>query len=267
MMLPSYQGSIMDWDRFVVASDGSVAGLHAESYAEALAIRAGAKVVHLNVLPKYESLVTGSGPGLNQGAAGWETAREIAHGVPSVEICRYAESIEASAVVLGHKSRTDARRRMLGDTADAVARRSLIPTLHVPVGQPAPKRLLLALDGTERGMTVARTAASFAARVGLLVDLVTVEPEHWGVATDVTRPPSGRTLQLIERLTAMGLTQSLKVRHGDPALEIANAARELEADVLAIGYRRGGPPAVIEAGSVARRLVHEAPCAVLAVPL
>jgi len=37
--------------------------------------------------------------------------------------------------------------------------------------------------------------------------------------------------------------------------------------VIIIGYRRGGPPGLIEAGSVARQVAHHAPCAVLTVPL
>jgi nucleotide-binding universal stress UspA family protein len=38
-------------------------------------------------------------------------------------------------------------------------------------------------------------------------------------------------------------------------------------DLLAVGFHRGGPPGVIEAGSAARHLAHGAPCAVLTVPL
>jgi nucleotide-binding universal stress UspA family protein len=57
------------------------------------------------------------------------------------------------------------------------------------------------------------------------------------------------------------------VRRGEPAAQILAAALEIETDVIVIGYRRGGPPAVIEAGSVARYVLHHAPCAVLTVPL
>jgi len=39
------------------------------------------------------------------------------------------------------------------------------------------------------------------------------------------------------------------------------------ADVLVIGYHRGGPAGVIEAGSIARRVLHQAECSVLTVPL
>jgi nucleotide-binding universal stress UspA family protein len=39
------------------------------------------------------------------------------------------------------------------------------------------------------------------------------------------------------------------------------------ADVLVVGNHRGGPAGVIEGGSTARRLAHEAPCAVLTIPL
>ena len=49
--------------------------------------------------------------------------------------------------------------------------------------------------------------------------------------------------------------------------QILEAVHETEADVLAIGYHRGGLPGILEAGSTARHLAHTAPCAVLTIPL
>ncbi|MGH7580864.1 MAG: hypothetical protein ACREM9_11870, partial [Gemmatimonadales bacterium] len=49
--------------------------------------------------------------------------------------------------------------------------------------------------------------------------------------------------------------------------QVLAAVEAPEAEVLAIGFNRGGPPGVLEAGSTARRLAHLAPCSVLTIPL
>jgi nucleotide-binding universal stress UspA family protein len=60
---------------------------------------------------------------------------------------------------------------------------------------------------------------------------------------------------------------SISIRRGEIVREILLTVGELEADLLVIGYHRGGPPGVLEAGSTARHLAHTAPCAVLTIPL
>ena len=55
-----------------------------------------------------------------------------AYGLPGIEIGRFAEHVRADLLVLGRKQRSRGQRLLLGDTADAVARRSRIPCLFVP---------------------------------------------------------------------------------------------------------------------------------------
>ena len=78
----------------------------------------------------------------------------IAVGVPAIEICRLAERRQADLMVLGRKQRSQLGRLLLGDTADAVARRSTIPCLFVPHDSGPFRQVLVALDGSERGMLV-----------------------------------------------------------------------------------------------------------------
>jgi nucleotide-binding universal stress UspA family protein len=59
----------------------------------------------------------------------------------------------------------------------------------------------------------------------------------------------------------------LIIRRGVIVESIVTETQEIKADVLVVGYHRGGPPGVLEAGSTARRLVHASPCAVLTIPL
>ena len=51
------------------------------------------------------------------------------------------------------------------------------------------------------------------------------------------------------------------------ASDLVRFTVEGPARLLAFGYHRGGPPGIVEGGSVARGLLHSALCAVLTVPL
>jgi len=79
---------------------------------------------------------------------------------------------------------------------------------------------------------------------------------------------SGLQVRVRELLAGEGFPDApLAIRRGDILERVLAEAQESGADVLAIGYHRGGPPGVLEAGSTARRLAHAAPCAVLTIPL
>ncbi|HMU62303.1 MAG TPA: universal stress protein, partial [Gemmatimonadales bacterium] len=63
------------------------------------------------------------------------------------------------------------------------------------------------------------------------------------------------------------VTTDLRIRRGNVLSELLAEAAEVGARLLAFGYHRGGPPGIVEGGSVARGLLHSALCAVLTVPL
>jgi nucleotide-binding universal stress UspA family protein len=197
----------------------------------------------------------------------------VAFGIPGIEICRYAERNGADLLVLGRKRHTQRMRLLLGDTADAVARRSRFPSLFVPPPAGGLTRVLVALDGSARGMNVLDQACGFAKAVGAGVEVATVErapidePEHQASLLPIARSTS-LEMRAQETLLREGLPgRALSIRRGDAVEQILAAATEADADVLAIGYHRGGPPGALEAGSVARRVAHAAPCAVLTIPL
>ena len=58
---------------------------------------------------------------------------------------------------------------------------------------------------------------------------------------------------------------AVQLGNGEPVAEIMAASAGW--DVLVVGYHRGGPPGIIEGGSVARRLAHMVPGALMTVPL
>jgi nucleotide-binding universal stress UspA family protein len=289
----------VDLRRIVVAADESEAGRHAVRTGVDVATRASARVtvmrtVPVSVTPVFAGVRGGSDecafPGEvveNDRLRRWlesdvlppesraEVATAIAYGLPGVEICRYAEALGADLLVLGRKPRSQMSRLLLGDTADAVARRSRLPCLFVPPGVGAIRRLLVALDGSERGLTVLRAACGLALAVGATVGVVTAEREPAGEPSQrASALPVERSEQLRSQVRLFlsqecpdGARVAVDVRRGPIVEQILRAVEESAADALAVGYHRGGPPGIIEAGSTARHLAHRAPCAVLTVPL
>jgi nucleotide-binding universal stress UspA family protein len=199
----------------------------------------------------------------------------IAYGVPGIEICRFGESRDADLLVLGRKPRSHLARLLLGDTADAVARRSRLPCLFVPPNSGPIRRLLVALDGTDRGLAVLQAACGFARATKASLAVVTVEqepaaePAHLASALPVERSTrlQSQVRQLLSRECVDGARTVIDVRRGPVVEQVLATVEQSAADALVVGYHRGGPPGVIEVGSTARHLAHTAPCAVLTVPL
>lgn len=201
----------------------------------------------------------------------------VTFGIPGIEICRFAEGQSADLLILGRKLRSQMTRLLLGDTADAVVRRSRTPCLLVPPGSGELRQLLVALDGSERGMTVLTAACGFARGLGVSLRIVSVQYSPDGEPGDLGSTLSvGRSSQLRGRIGAVlgreleaiaGAPTAVEIRRGAIVPQILAEVDVSHPDVLVFGYHRGGPPGVIETGSTARHLAHTAPCAVLTIPL
>jgi len=278
-------------DRIVVAVDNSEASREAARYAARIAMLCGGELTVLAVAPGVgapgannstpldliEASLGGDffaeHPGLPVDLAG-------VHGLPQVEIGRYAEHRKADLIVLGRKERTRSARLFLGDTADAVLRRSRIPCLLVPPSLLTFSRLTAAVDGTDRGFAVYEYADAFAQACALELNIVTVEPQWtgeppvlskqiWSTRTEKLAAQIGSRTRRARKSAPRGgscVTDDLHVRHGEAVGEIVAEVVESGSDVLILGFHRGGPPLVVSTGSVSRKLVHAAPCAVLSVP-
>ena len=290
----------MQLQHIVAAADESDAGRQAVRTAVELASRCSSRVTILRVVaveavPRFAGVAEGTGMVSGPMSAddslevdrlrrwleadvlsGGETERVelgVGYGIPGIEICRFSEDRGADLVVLGRTRHSQMARLLLGDTADAVARRSRFPCLFVPHGSGDPKKALVALDGSDRGMTVLNQACNFARYTGANIQVVTVErqPADEPLSVVPSIPVARSSLLQVrvrEVLTREGLPDTpLAIRRGDTVEQILHVARASGPDVLVIGYHRGGPPGVLEAGSTARRLAHAAPCAVLTIPL
>jgi len=278
----------MELRHVVAATDQSAAGHHAVLVAARLAEHAGARLTVLQVRPALAP--SGAPPGETTTDAEHQTllrdlsrsleaelvrlashtkpAFTVMSGVPGIEIPRYAEEHGGDLLVLGRERRTQRQRMFLGDTADAVARRSRVPCLFVGVDSDELGPMLVCVDGTERSLEVYQTAMDFSRAAGIGATAVTVEPvwlnepEHLAATL-----PASRTLRLNRTLDRGPNPSDLRIRRGHVLSELLAEAVDTGARLMALGYRRGGPPGIVEGGSVARGLLHSALCAVLTVPL
>jgi nucleotide-binding universal stress UspA family protein len=140
--------------------------------------------------------------------------------------------------------------------------------------------VLVALDGTVRGFAVLSGAMDLVRGIGGTVGVVSVDTATDDEGSDL---PTGRTQRLVDGVKQLMASRDLgrgtwnsDGGRGEPAIriprgqvveEVLREVAQTGTNILVVGYRRGGPAAVIEAGSIARRLVHEAPCAILTIPL
>lgn len=285
----------MQLRHILAATDESDAGRQAVRTAIDLAALTSARITILRVLATEASrnlVSVGSGasdPGDDQTALRylhrWLQADVLsptemgmvelatAAGIPSIEICRVAEHAGADLVVLGRKRHSRMMRLLLGDTADAVARRSRVPCLFVPSGFSEVRQVLAALDGTARGINVLTETCDFAKATGATLRTMTVEQAPGGEPLHIVDELPVARSSTLERKVQEVLARKaldikpLAIRRGEVLERVLAEVQETGTDILAIGYRRGGPPGVLEAGSTARRLAHVAPCAVLTIPL
>lgn len=278
--------------KILAATDESVEGRHAVTVAQAIAERVGAPWTVFTVTSPHSKGPAGQlvssidpGPGdavpefqrfkswLGQPRPGTTNHPEVAlaFGIPGIEISRLARLREADLIVLGRRDRAPDRRLLLGDTSDAVVRRSDVPVLFVPIRVTAFKRMVVALDGTDRALAVLETALAMAKMLGAEFRALMVEPD----LSDEREPglgspmPRGRTIRLAELLRRVpgGEGRPLAIRRGNPVEEILADLQATDTDLLVIGYRRGGPPKIIGPTDIARNLLYAAPAAVLTVPL
>lgn len=252
----------------VVATDASTDGNHAVRVAQSVGERIGAQVtpvlVHFPLPAGVAS--TPFAPIVEELPAG--TA--VAEGIPAIEIVRFAETHAADLIVLSRSPRDHPSVVTLGDTVDAVIRRTEIPCLVVPPGQERFARMVAALDGSERGMAVLQRAWQLRRLSEDGLSAIFVEPlpqgEHAGMAT----VPSARGSHLARAMGVMlpgRAAVPLIQRQGDVVAQVTDGLSPAAGDLLVVGVRRLGPAGLSDSTGNGRRLLAAAPCAVLTVPL
>lgn len=150
---------------------------------------------------------------------------------------------------------------MLGSTATQVAHRTEQPLLiarRTADGKDFPQNVLLATDGSAGSWAAARTAARISQSKDSELQLIYVpdgmHPERYREVL--------KQLTVIEEAT--GSAPAVVDNPGHVAERIGEAARAAQSSLIVIGRR--GVGGIKALGSVSERVVHRAPCSVLAVP-
>jgi nucleotide-binding universal stress UspA family protein len=136
------------------------------------------------------------------------------------------------------------------------------------------KRILVGVDGSEPALKAARLAAEIALRFGARLTLAYVVPR-------LLLPPDAYGLTVAEvegehqafaqkllgaaraKLGEPSVEVDTAVLYGSPAESLAEAAAQLDADLVVVGSRGRGAVARTLLGSVTDRLVHVSAKAVL----
>lgn len=249
----------------VVACPESLAGATALFEAAGkLAVRLGGELVPLRVTDR-----AGVGPrgAPTPTAPGFEA--QLVGGIPAIEIVRFAESRRAELLILGVPPTGQGEGESHRALADAVVRRSELPCLVLPAGQTSFRRMVVALDGSERGMRALLGAWGFRALASAGVVAVFVEAGGDGAAGVVG--PGGAVGQRLRAWVASTIDPTGRVqvvhRQGEVVAQVlAELARHPD-DLLVVGVRRGGPATVAESTGNGRRLLAATAGAVLTIPL
>lgn len=142
-----------------------------------------------------------------------------------------------------------------------------------------PNLIVVGIDGSEASQHAAKTAVEMARAADATVHLVTVvrPPEGWwGI---VGSPPTPAALtealeeaqrdildKMVAELDLEGVRHETVEDMGDPGRVLVAYCEEQDADVLVVGRRGAGFIERLVIGSVANRVVNDAPCPVLVIP-
>jgi len=214
----------------------------------------------------------------------------IIAGEPVRAILDQAAQLPADVIVMGTHGTSGFQHLLLGSVTEKVLRKAACPVLTVPPraqttsAQPF-TRLLCAVDFSESSLKAVDAAASLAQESGAALTLVHVLewPWHEPPVPSMAGVPPEQARALIEyrqyledsarsRLEAVaastvptGPAPTVAVRFGKSYVELLDAARDGQADLIVIGVRGRNALDIGLFGSTTNQVVRRATCPVLTV--
>lgn len=284
------------------ASDGSKESRYALRWTELCATRLGANVTALSVVEnpdlctleipddvtrkialidrglerRTDNRLKRLGRVLEQ--KGIKTKTQVVRGIPYQEIIKAAQSQDVDLIAMGKRGLNLLGRMLLGSTTTKVLRESHVPILTVrhAAKKPAVKRIVVPSSFSPADNIALEWAFEFAGTLGASVCLLHIIQAHksWD---RVKGGFMGRLRRVAtEKLDAMLETVSAQKRKGVPEFTrvkafsrpwsgIVSFLREEGIDIIVMGtHARKGVPRFF-LGSVAERVIREAPCPVITV--
>ena len=283
----------------LVATDFSATADAAVEWGSDLARQRGGRLVLVHALDLHGPLsdFLPSPPDLDehfQGAAvarldelaaslrgGLEVETRLEIGVASQAVVQAATELRPDLLVQGSRGLTGVAQLLLGSTAQRIVQHAPCPVLTVHLGDRDRHRqlghILVPTDFSHDAEGAARTAQTLLAADGARMTLLHayhLPVEYTASGTIPTGLPFRQDVAAVaeEKLAAAavtlqraGLTVETVAREGYPPEVIVEAARELDADVIAMGTHGRTGLRHFLLGSNAERVVGHAPCPVLTV--
>lgn len=260
------------FSRIVVATDGSPASEDAIAWAREL--HHGARVWALHVVPRQALLAGASAamaglmpPALPVDAAadarhildrcerqigGSDVEALVGYGDAAHEIAKLAAETKADLVIVGTHGRSGGARVLLGSVADEVRNKTKASVL-LARAPPRSRPILAAIDGSASATRAAGIAAHLAARAGVGLTLL-----HVAQPGEEPLPPTALGPAPVGQLSEI-------VAAGEPAQQIVEHARSIDASLIVLGARGLGRVRSLLLGSVSDRVSRDAGTSVLVV--
>lgn len=269
--------------RILVATDGSSAARVALELVRVLAWPAGTMLRLVHVTSRSAEPLRDR---LDETAehlhgAGLTVESEILRdGEPGDRIVRDAREFHADLIVAGHRGHGTVATLLLGSVAAGIVEHASCPVLIAR--RPSCARVVLAEDGSSGAFEARQMLAMWPIFMGMPMRVVSVAhvtgPLLSSIASTIledarrardellveTRTAYGRLAsESAEQLRIAGRRAESEVRTGDVAAEILASAREMDADLIAMGSRGHGAVTRLLLGSVARSVLTHATSSVL----
>ncbi|HLY73546.1 MAG TPA: universal stress protein [Planctomycetota bacterium] len=206
-------------------------------------------------------------------AAGMNAHLELREGKPAQEILLAARAKKVSLIAMSTHGRGGVSRLVRGSVAESVLRRALVPLLVTRPGAHARswKKIVVALDGSERAESVLPDAFNLAHSLGATLDLVRVAfpmviPSGAGEVPMLPLPPEDPMPYLktiVDRAARLGLEAHAFGLEGAACPQILRHVEDSGADLLCLAtHGRTGLTRAVT-GSIAEEILRKAPCPVL----
>lgn len=284
----------MSWKPIVVGVDASPEAARAGALGAELANAAHTPchLIHAAVHP-WTVVPSGTEPGEGASAVaalyarergrlqhalwGHVPARTLEHlsvrlGHPAVALRQAAAEVDAELLVIGGKRHTTLGEWAGRSTAMHLIRTTEVPVLVATVGA-LPRRILVALDGSDATGPTLEAAVHYAALVGAQLKAVSVVeplPTIGEVPPLDPEPYYEMSRTVIEQQVWPLLTRASfekTIVYGPAAGSIAREAGSWGADLIVVGSHGKNWFERVFVGSVTEQLVHELPVSLLVVPV
>lgn len=208
---------------------------------------------------------------------------EVRFGRAYQAVCETAKEQKADLIVIGTHGFTGLKHLLLGSTAERVIRHAPCSVLVVrkQISRYVeailkPKNILVPTDFSKPAEQAFRLAIAFAKQYQAKIHLLYIVPAHYAIgdydvmdyamlAAEEKKIGQKKLATLSKGLLTKKISVATRLRHGRPAVEINEAAAELECDVIVISTHGLTGWKHVLLGSVTEEVVRHASCPVLVV--